>query len=90
MYSAGYHFIHFGTHRINVRNESEIEAAAQNIRQNSTITNNLYLKHTKLTAEQLKKLQSNEQGFLTAQQCLKHGLCDWILDECGNINKKQR
>ena len=88
MYSKSVHFIHFGTHKINIRSESEIDIAAHNIKQFSTAINNLYLTHTKLTTDILRRIQSNEQGYLDAQQSLQYGLCDWVIDECGNISKQ--
>lgn len=88
MYSHAYHFVHFGNHNVHATQESEIEAAAQHIKETTNQKNNLYLTHTNLSSKDLKKLQSNESGFLSADQCLAKGLCDWVINEVGAIRKR--
>lgn len=85
MYSQANHFIHFGTHRTSIKKAEEIELAAKHIQNESQNKINMYLQHTNLTAKELKKLQSNEFGYMTAQQCLSKGLCDWIITDFGDI-----
>lgn len=85
MYSHAYHFVHFGNHCVGASKENEIEMAAKHIKETTLAKNNMYLQHTKLTEKELKKLQSNEQGFINAENCLRKGLCDWIIDDFGNI-----
>ncbi|MBR3930696.1 MAG: hypothetical protein IKJ62_03905 [Alphaproteobacteria bacterium] len=31
---------------------------------------------------------SNEQGFLNANDCLKYGLCDWVINDFGKIRTR--
>lgn len=93
MYSHAKHHIHFGRHAFGVTKESEIDMAANNLKQETAAKQQMYLDHTKLKAKDLKKIQSNEQGYLNAEKCLEHGLCDWILTTDGifiNKNTKQR
>ena len=85
MYSQSYHFIHFGTHNTRIQKEEEIELAAKYIKKTTDNKFNMYLEHTYLTQKDLKKLQSNEMGNLSAQDCLNKGLCDWIITDFGHI-----
>jgi ATP-dependent protease ClpP protease subunit len=85
MYSHAYHFIHFGSHSFTVNLESEIDNIVNHINSSAANTNDLYLKHTKLKKEELQKLQSNDTGYMNADKCLQYGLCDWIINEQGNI-----
>lgn len=85
MFSQAYHFIHFGQHCINAGKEDEIEQATKHIKETSANKQNMYLQHTNLTPKELKKLQSNEQGFMNAKACLDKGLCDWIVTDFGDI-----
>ena len=62
--------------------------AAKQIKEHSTNKRNMYLQHTNLTAAQLRKLQSTEQGFLNANDCLKYGLCDWVINDFGKIRTR--
>ena len=88
MYSQAYHLVHFGHHSFGVSKEDEITMAAKQIKEHSANKRNMYLQHTNLTAAHLRKLQSNEQGFLNADACLKHGLCDWIINDFGKIRTR--
>ena len=90
MYSHSYHFVHFGTHSPRITKESEIEASAKHVKTATTNKNNLYLQHTNLTPQELKKLQSNEKGYVYSKECLDKGFCDWIIDEFGNLTGRQR
>lgn len=85
MYSQSYHMVHFGKHNARIEKEVEIELAAQYIQKSTANKTNMYLQHTNLTSKDLKKLQSHEYGFLSAQECLDKGLCDWIITDFGNI-----
>lgn len=85
MYSQSYHLVHFGTHSARIEKKAEIELAAQHIQRSTANKTNMYLQHTNLTTKDLKKLQSHEYGFLSAQECLDKGLCDWIINDFGNI-----
>lgn len=90
MYSQAYHFIHFGNHALNAAKEDEIQMAAKHIKEAANNKQNMYLQHTNLTAKELKKLQSNEQGNMNAQTCLDKGLCDWIITDFGDIIGRSR
>lgn len=90
MYSHSFHFIHFGNHSVSASKEDEIQMAAKHIKEAANNKQNMYLQHTNLTAKELKKLQSNEQGHMNAQTCLAKGLCDWIITDFGDIIGRSR
>lgn len=90
MYSHAYHFVHFGQHTVSATKEDEIQMAAKHIKETSENKQNMYLQHTDLTAKELKKIQSNEQGYMNAQTCMTKGLCDWIITDFGNIIGRSR
>ena len=88
MYSQAYHLVHFGHHSFGVSKEDEITMAAKQIKEHCANKRNMYLQHTNLTAAHLRKLQSTEQGFLNANDCLKYGLCDWVINDFGKIRTR--
>lgn len=77
------HFVHFGCIWDITSKQSEIEKIYKQNKEYALSMNNLYLDACKgkLTNEQLLFIQSDERGFLSAQQCMKYGLCDAIIED---------
>lgn len=77
------HLIHFGTIWDVTRKESEIEKTYLQNKQWAENMDQLYLDNCKgkLTKDTLNKLKNDERGYLTAQDCLKYGLCDVIIED---------
>ena len=89
MYDQSYHLVHFGSHNLRATKSDEIDSSAQHIKHMTADKNGLYLKNTNIKPNELKKLQSNEKGYVYSKECLDKGLCDWIIDECGNLTGRQ-
>ena len=76
------HLIHFGTIFDVTSKHSEIEKVYQQNKEYAENMQDLYLKACKgkLSRQTLLALQGDERGYLNAEQCLKYGLCDCILE----------
>ena len=80
MAEDAYNTIHFGNIGNNINHINEIEFSNQYVKNWYTKTQNLYLRTTNLTKKELNKYYNVEQsGFLTAEQCLEKGICDWVI-----------
>lgn len=82
MSSLSKHFIHFGCIYDMTTKHSEIEKMYHQNREYADNMVNLYLDacDKKLSKTDLLRLQSDERGYLSAEQCLKYGLCDSIIE----------
>jgi len=85
-----FHFIHFGSAYMSAHKTSEIAKIAKHMKTIKQQDREAYLKNTQLTSKQLDKLQSDEMGYLDAKQCLKYGLCDWILMNDGRYISRSK
>ena len=76
------HFVHFGCIWDITTKHSEIEKVYLQNKQYSESMIDLYLEACdgKLSRDTLLELQSDERGYLTADECLKYGLCDTIIE----------
>lgn len=76
------HFVHFGCIWDVTTKHSEIEKMYHQNKQYSESMIELYLEacNGKLSREKLLSLQSDERGYLLADECLKYGLCDTIIE----------
>ena len=76
------HFIHFGCIWDVTTKHSEIEKMYHQNKEYADNIVNLYLDacENKLSKTELLKLQSDERGYLSAEQCLHYGLCDQIIE----------
>lgn len=90
MHEEASHLIHFGRKQTVVEKEDEIKLAAEYMRQSHKSIEDIYLRNTNLDKQKLKQTMKNEYGFLYAQECLQHNICDWIIDSFGNIRGKIR
>lgn len=84
------HFIHFGMMYDITQKRSEIEKIYQQNKEHAENIIDLYLEagNNKLTKDIILQLQEDERGYLTADQCLKYGLCDFIVEKELNIKNK--
>jgi ATP-dependent Clp protease protease subunit len=83
------HFIHFGTVWNIIEKRSEISKTyAQNEEYAENMVN-FYLEccKGKMTRKTLLNLESDERGYLNAEDCIKYGLCDFIIED--DLKKKQ-
>ena len=76
------HHLHFGTLFNITTKQTEIEKIYKQNTEYSENIRNLYLEcsHGKLSPNVLDKLCEDERGILNAEQCLKYGLCDHIIE----------
>lgn len=76
------HMVHFGSIWQEITKQTEIK---KSLEYNSRLSKNmqqLYLDHcTNLTKERLQQLEEDEFGKLFADECLKLGFCDSIVEE---------
>ena len=80
MAEDAYNIIHFGNINNSINHLNEIEFSNQYVKNWYTKAQNLYLRTTNLTKKELTKYYNVEQsGFLTAEQCLEKGICDWVI-----------
>lgn len=82
------HFVHFGTIYDVTQKRSEIQKIYTQNEEYAESMVELYLKccKGKLSKDTLLKLESDERGYLNAKDCLKYGLCDFIIE--GELEKK--
>ncbi len=90
MYDNAQHLVHFGAIGLTATKESEIEIIKKRMENFSETVKKTYRENTNLTEKDLKKLMSNEQGYLSADQCLAKNLCDWVIDSNGNFRGHTR
>ena len=86
------HFIHFGCIWDITTKHTEIEKMYLQNKQYSESMIDLYLEACggKLSREKLLSLQSDERGYLNAEECVKYGLCDAIIEDDLDIRKKEQ
>jgi len=90
MYDASYHMIHFGQSRMIAERNNEIETAARNAKHVREKIRKIYLDHTKINPKTLKRYYEVEgSGQLFPQECLKVGVCDWIVSPQGIFIKNK-
>ncbi len=81
------HMVHFGKASPAVTKDSEIEKSIKEIKKHKNLIRQPYLQHTKITQKELSKLMKDEMGFLTAQECLRLGFCDYVLTSNGYLER---
>lgn len=74
------HFIHFGAFSTVVQKVSEIEKSADFFKRMCATVDELYLKNSLLTVEELAELKRDEFGYISAEKCLELGLVDNIIE----------
>lgn len=79
------HMIHFGSSSIYAESQQMMEHLMERSLNNKKIVNKKYETYTKLPKDKIEELTTTEGRFLTAEECLKYNLCDWILGENGQL-----
>ena len=82
MSNISQHLVHFGS-IFNVTSlQSEIEKIYEQNKEYADNLDNLYLTACKgkLTKSVLDKLKKDERGYLNAEDCVKYGFCDVIIE----------
>lgn len=86
MAQNAFNYIHFGNKSSEVSHQDEIEYATRDLKNFGQESLDLYLNRTKLTRKELNKYFTTEgSGYLTAEQCLDKGLCDWVITNDGRF-----
>lgn len=85
------HFVHFGTIFNITTKYSEIKKICDQNEEYAENMKSLYLEACggKLPLDVLEKLESDERGYLNAQQCIKYGLADYILEETLDVKNNE-
>jgi len=82
MTNISQHLVHFGSIYNVTSLHSEIEKIYEQNKEYAENLDNLYLTACKgkLTKSVLDKLKKDERGYLNAEDCLKYGFCDNIIE----------
>lgn len=79
------HMIHYGSTGLTAKNPDDISIMAKQIAAQKEVIMGKYQTYTKIPQSKLNTLMHCESGFLNAPECLKMKICDWILQDSGNI-----
>ncbi|MBD5389119.1 ATP-dependent Clp protease proteolytic subunit [bacterium] len=85
MHENAVHMVHWGTWNWKFTQESEVDKIAAYMKKSRTALQSIYLKHTNIPPQRLKQLMRDEGGYLMPDECLKLGMCDWILKTNGEF-----
>lgn len=67
---------------------NELESINKDLKKSINLMRNIYLTKTNLSDQEISKFYDIEgAGKLNAVQCLKKGLCDWIITNDGRFVK---
>lgn len=82
MTNVSRHLVHFGSIWDVTTKNSEIEKIYEQNKEYADNLDNLYLTACggKLTKSMLDKLKRDERGYLNAEDCVKYGFCDNIIE----------
>ncbi len=90
MYDTSYHMIHFGTSRMTAERTNEIEYAAKSAKRIREKCAQIYINNTAISPKKLQKYYTTEgSGNLSAEECLKLGICDWMVSPQGIFIKNK-
>lgn len=89
MTNVSRHLVHFGSIWDVTTKNSEIEKIYEQNKEYADNLDNLYLTACggRLTKSVLNKLKNDERGYLNAEDCLKYGFCDNIIED--ELNQKR-
>lgn len=80
MYKYASHIIHLGRQgALDISTEKQIKRETTQMENHFNNIRKLYKEHTKLPAKELEEALTDDSYFLTAEECVKYGLCDEIL-----------
>lgn len=81
MWKYGTHLMHYGQTFLNPTTPLQLERESKNAKIHFDNLVKLYSENTKLSVTQIKEFMKDDSMYLTAQDCLKYGLVDEIVDE---------
>ena len=94
MYKYARHIIHLGQQGSTVSTEKQIEREHQSMMRHFSNIREMYKKLTKLPAKELEEALTDDSYSLSAEDCLKYGICDEILgyteEEMDKILEKKK
>ena len=90
MYENATNMIHWGKFSVTAEKESEPEKLAAYAKKSRANLLTTYLKYTKISEKKLKSLIADEGSYIMANECLKLGICDWILKSNGEFVRGER
>ncbi len=79
MYYSARHMIHWGSYPFTFHKASEVENMSKVIPDFKSAIHSIYLKCTDIPQAKLKKLMLDESSYISAPDCLKMNICDWIM-----------
>ena len=79
MYKYARHIIHLGQQGSTVTTEKQIEREHQSMIRHFSNIREMYKKLTKLPAKELEEALTDDSYSLSAEDCLRYGICDEIL-----------
>ena len=79
MYKYATHIIHLGQQGSTVTTEKQIERERQSMVRHFNNIREMYKKHTKLPKKELEEALEDDSYCLSAEECLKYGICDEII-----------
>lgn len=81
-----YNLVHYGKSQYEINHLDEAKYAIRDFENHRNEMYDLYQQNTKLTKEELEKyFNTEDSGQLYAEQCLEHGLCDWVITNDGRF-----
>lgn len=81
MYKYAQNLMHLGCQGDDVSTFKQIERVSKAWQEHFENIVDVYKKHTKMSEEQIRKELSDDSKFLNAEECIKYGLADEIIDE---------
>lgn len=98
MYKYATHIVHLGRQgAVDISTEKQIKRETSQMENHFNNIRKLYKEHTKLPSKELEEALTDDSYFLTAEDCLRYGLCDEILgyteeemDKIINEKKKEK
>jgi ATP-dependent protease ClpP protease subunit len=94
MYKYARHIIHLGQQGSTVSTEKQIEREHQSMMRHFSNIREMYKKLTKLPAKELEEALTDDSYSLSAEDCLRYGICDEILgyteEEMDKILEKKK
>ncbi len=77
--------IHFGSAGFSISNPDDLDIRTQQVAAHKKIVLDKYKIYAKIPQKKLDKMMRCESGYLTANECIGYGLCDWIISERGKL-----
>lgn len=77
--------IHYGSSTYSVSNDGDIDNALKSERNLRNKMKSIYQKNTNIPKYALDKMMQTEHNDISSEECLKLGICDWILTNDGKF-----